>query len=323
MENPEIDYIVCVKPTTRIAVGERFLLKAYPQVNGKVLIGGYWISLSRFNIVKDAGHIPEQQSLAELLKIHQGDKPIGTCSYAMRPYNGNDIFKINDICHARIVQDTIIKQVVLLVEPYIKRVEQWRGDSEHYTRAVNYILYRSPWSSIFINPDYRNNYGCVELDTNRGVNAVASAAIALRTCSEFYALNTIFCNLIDAGVSEHVAYIIAHQCGTGVGNNSGAHHIFDNLVTIDSIKDFFNTGKFMDEGPKYNNQPHKRYTIIESQFSKDYHNNDTIGIVLTNYAKECNTITKINRWGEQVYSWKHPNNLIPIAYKFEEEYFNA
>ena len=116
-------------------------------------------------------------------------------------------------------------------------------------------------------------------------------------------------------------YIIAHQCGTGVGDNGGAHHIFDSETTIASIKDFFNTGKFLDEGPKYNNQSHKRYTIIESQFGREDRNN--IGIVLKNYAKECNTITKINRWGEQVYSWKHPNNLIPIAYKFEEEYFNA
>ena len=203
------------------------------------------------------------------------------------------------------------------------RIRQSAEVEALYLRAVDYILHRSPWASIFINKDFKNNFGCVDLDVNRGLNAVAAAAIALRTCSEYVEANETFCALVDAGIDEHVSYIVAHQClRKGISSNGGGHHIFSSACSKRSVFDFFKTGKFLDEGTPYKDN-RDLYQIIGSQFEEYTDFNKQIGTALINIAARCKTIKKGERWGGVIYTWEASNNLIPVAQQLEKEFQNV
>ena len=254
------------------------------------------------------------------------------CSYAIMNDKGEVKYHVNDVCHARISPYNFpgkLTGVSLMVEAHAKRIRDDDESAEKealYLRAIDYILHRSPWASVFTNKDFKKNFGCVDLDVNRGVNAVACAAIALRTCSEYTNNNAVFCALVDAGVNKHIAYIVAHRCmGKGVGNNNGGHHVFSNACLTSTVLEFFKTGKFIDEGPLYK-ENNERYLITSAQFTEDLHGNhkeQQLGTKLLDIAAKCNTLKKDEKWGSVAYFWETPNNLIPLAQQLEKEFHNV
>lgn len=325
-------YLVCVKPTLLIRKNQSFVLHKIVKRNDKYLINGRWVSASRFIISDVKPEIKFDKSVAQELQKAQANKGrIGTCSYAIGLEDGHIVFQVNDICHARIrpkKRNSIPVAVSLMVSAHIERIKNAEEDlSEevlNYKKVIDYILNRSPWASVFTNTDYENNFGCVDMDVERGVNAIASAAIALRTASEFQTSNRVFVSLIEAGINEDVAYIITHQCqGNIVGMFSGNHHIFSNCVTISTLVSFFKTGKFIDEGPKYNTiKSLCDYIVIKSMFHENYELPDTVGKWLIKASDDIETIVENkNPWGGVRLNWTHPNNLIPLAYKFEKELY--
>lgn len=333
-EENEVKYWQCVRGSVTVAVGELFRANEIVTDNvGRLLIKGRWQSINRFRIVElpEQAAPPPPESLAKLLKEAQDRAGhIGMCSYAIMNDKGNVKYQVNDICHARIrpygMQGPFVG-VSLMVEAHAVKIRGVSPEAEAlYLRAIDYILHRSPWSSIYINKDFKNNFGCVDLDVNRGIHAVACAAIALRTCSEYPLNNKTFCALVDAGVNEHVAYIIAHSCmNRGVGNNSGNHHVFSIACTLESVMSFFKTGKFIDEGTPYKDGK-EVYKIVSSQFVEDVNqrNKDKqLETWLTKLASNLPTFKKGEMWGAVVYRWEVPNNLIPLAYQLEKEFHNV
>lgn len=342
-EEEKVRYWECIKGSVTVAVGERFPAKEVPiDEEGSLLIKGRWQSVTRFKIVK----LPEQaplkkenkpappppKSLAQLLKEAQDKEGyIGMCSYAIMNDKGAVKYQVNDICHARIRPYNFHGKytgVSLMVEAHavkIRKDESFEAEAS-YLRAIDYILNRSPWSSVYINKDFKKNFGCVDLDVNRGVNAVACAAIALRTCSEYTRCNEVFCALVDAGVNEHIAYIVAHGCmAKGVGNNSGGHHVFSNACIVDTVFAFFKTGKFIEEGFPFKDNE-QRYSIVSAQFKEDIQliNVDKqLGTKLIAIASKLPTFKKEKKWGTVICKWEVPNNLIPLAQQLEKEFHNV
>lgn len=341
-EEKKVKYWLCIKGSINALVGSRYAVDNTLRRDNLLLINGRWQSVSRFEIVE----IPEQvapkkeekpappppKSLAQLLKEAQDkERVIGMCSYAIMNDKGVVKYQINDICHARIRPYDLqgpFTGVSLMVEYHAQKIRNHESPEEEilYLRAIDYILNRSPWSSIYINKDFKKNFGCVDLDVNRGIHSVACAAIALRTCSEYTSNNKTFCALVDAGVNEHVAYIVAHSCmSKGVSNNSGGHHVFSTACTFDSVLSFFKTGKFIKEGTPYKDNQ-ERYMIVSSQFVEDInhkHKDKQLGTWLINRASNIPTFKKIDKWGAVAYQWEVPNNLIPIAYQLEKEFHNV
>ena len=333
-EEEKVRYWECIKGSVTIAVGERFLAKEVPVDGaGSLLIKTRWQSATRFKIVE----LPEQaapppKSLAQLLKEAQVKMAhIGTCSYAIMNDNGRVMYHVNDVCHARISPYNLPGEytgVSLMVEAHAAKIRDQESPENEalYLRAIDYILHRSPWSSIYINKDFKKNFGCVDLDVNRGVNAVACAAIALRTCSEYTSSNKVFAALVDAGVNEHIAYIVAHGCmSKGVGNNTGGHHVFSSSCLTSTVFEFFKTSKFINEGPLYKKRS-SPYCVISAQFTEDVYGNHRekqLQTKLLDIAAKCNTIKQVEKWGSVVWSWETPNNLIPLAQQLEKEFNNV
>lgn len=332
-EEKKVKFWVCIKGSHSVAEGSHYPIEGTSRRDNLLLINGRWQSMSRFKVVE----LPEEKlippkSLAELLKEEQ-DRigRISTCSYAVMNDKGVIKYHVNDICHARIRPYNFpgtLTGVSLMVEAHAKKIRVDSSPEEEalYLRAIDYILHRSPWSSIYINKNFKNNFGCVDLDVDRGVNAVACAAIALRTCSEYASNNKVFCALVEAGVNEHVAYIIAHSCmNKGVGNNSGGHHVFSGACTLKSILSFFKTGKFIDEGATYRENK-EGYVVISSQLVEDIDNvlkDEKLGYWLLGMVDKLPTIDKVQKWGSVTYTWKVPNNLIPLANQLEKEFNNV
>lgn len=342
-EEKKVRYWECIKGSVTIAVGVRFLAEWVPvDAAGKLLILGRWHSATRFKIVE----LPEQavpkeenkpappppKSLAQLLKEAQVNMAhIGMCSYAIMNDKGKVNYHVNDVCHARISPYNLPGEytgVSLMVEAHVVKIRDQESPENEalYLRAIDYILHRSPWSSIYINKDFNNNFGCVDLDVNRGVNAVACAAIALRTCSEYTSSNKVFAALVDAGVNEHIAYIVAHGCmSKGVGNNTGGHHVFSSSCLTPTVFAFFKTGMFINEGPLYKKKS-SRYSVISAQFTDDVHNKHKekqLQTKLLYIAAKCNTLKQVEKWGSVVWYWETPNNLIPLAQQLEKEFHNV
>ena len=330
-EEKKVKCWVCIKGSHSVAEGSHYPIEGTSRRDNLLLINGRWQSMSRFKVVE----LPEEKlippkSLAQLLKEAQdrAEGLIRMCSYAVMNDKGAVKYLVNDICHARIrPYDLSCKYVgvSLMVGAHSDRIRiRQSAEAEAlYLRAVDYILHRSPWASIFINKDFKNNFGCVDLDVNRGINAVACAAIALRTCSEYVEANETFCALVDAGIDEHVSYIVAHQCvRNGIGNNGGGHHIFSSACSKRSVFDFFKTGKFLDEGTPYKDNK-DTYQIILSQFEEHVDSNKQIGTALIGIAAKCKTIRKGERWGGVIYTWEASNNLIPVAQQLEKEFQNV
>ena len=330
-EEKKVKCWVCIKGSHSVVEGSHYPIEGTPRRDNLLLINGYWQSMSRFKVVE----LPEEKlippkSLAQLLKEAQdrAEGHIRMCSYAVMNDKGAVKYLVNDICHARIRPYDLSGKYVgvsLIVGAHSDkiRIQQSAEAEALYRRAVDYILHRSPWASIFINKDFKNNFGCVDLDVNRGINAVACAAIALRTCSEYVEANETFCALVNAGIDEHVSYIVAHQCvRNGIGNNGGGHHVFSSACSKRSVFDFFKTGKFLDEGTPYkdNKDP---YLIIGSQFEEYADHNNKIGTVLIDIAAKCKTIGKSERWSGVIYTWEASNNLIPVAQQLEKEFQNV
>lgn len=341
-EENRVKYWVCIKGSSSVEEGRHYLVENTLRNRNLLLINGRWHSVNRFKLVElpeqaapkkeDKPAPPPPKSLAKLLKEEQ-DKigRIVTCSYAIMDDKGVVKYQVNDICHARIRPLSFpgtLTGVSLMVEAHAKKIRVDSSPEEEalYLRAIDYILHRSPWSSIYINKDFKNNFGCVDLDVDRGVNAVACAAIALRTCSEFASNNKVFCALVEAGVNEHVAYIIAHSCmNKGVGNNSGGHHVFSGACTLKSILSFFKTGKFIDEGATYRENK-EGYVVISSQLVEDIdgeRKDEKLGYWLFGMVDKLPTIDKVQKWGSVTYTWKVPNNLIPLANQLEKEFNNV
>lgn len=333
-EEKKVKCWVCIKGSHSVAEGSHYPIEGTPRRDNLLLINGRWQSMSRFKVVE----LPEEKpippkSLAQLLKEAQDNEQglIHTCSYAVMNDKGAVKYLVNDICHARIRPYDLSGRYVgvsLMVGAHSDkiRIRQSAEEEALYLRAIDYILHRSPWSSIYINKDFKKNFGCVDLDVDRGVNAVACAAIALRTCSEFESNNKVFCALVEAGVNEHVAYIIAHSCmNKGVDNNSGGHHVFSGACTLKSILSFFKTGKFIDEGATYRENK-ERYVVISSQLVEvidDERKDEQLGYWLFGIVDKLPTIDKVQKWGSVTYTWKVPNNLIPLANQLEKEFNNV
>lgn len=341
-EEKKVKYWVCIKGSTNVLAGNRYVVGNTPRRDHLLLINRRWCSVSRFTIVEydepaapkkeDKPAPPPPKSLAQLLKEAQGNRGrISTCSYAIMNDKGVVKYQVNDICHARIRPYDFpgkLTGVSLMVKAHAKRIRDDESAEKEalYLRAIDYILHRSPWSSVFTNKDFKKNFGCVDLDVNRGINAVACAAIALRTCSEYTANNTVFCALADAGVNEHIAYIVAHGCmNKGIGNNTGGHHVFSGNCLTTTVLEFFKTGKFLNEGTPYKDNKN-RYLIVAAQFTEDLlqkHKEHQLITKLFDIAAKCKTLKKGEKWGSVAYFWEAPNNLIPLAQQLEKEFHNV
>jgi hypothetical protein len=149
-----------------------------------------------------------RHAVALALQEEVAAKGSGVCTYSKLFADGTVKNQHQDLCHARIPDDTRkdIVALVLNISGHAKAAP----NADAYKSFVDYILKDSPWSSVFL-PGQSFESGvasAVYVDVERSVAEVASAAIALRIGSEFATECRVFKLVRDAGFSGDVAHIL-------------------------------------------------------------------------------------------------------------------
>lgn len=245
----------------------------------------------------------------------------GLCAYSMLFVNTTDGTYFNrdqiiDICHARIApreNADNVQAVAVCTDVFRENL------NENQTRYMDFILNRSHFASTFIgNKDVNTKPVAVKMDVNKGLNEIAVAAILVRTVWEHRNNARVFVNLVDAGISEHVAMLFAW-----LGNellNSGGHHMFHIGVNLKVLKDWIKTGAFISTGDPYRTS-RAAYQVsagIWGDFPEfERPKPGSIGEWCRNTAKELD-IKNEERWGVIYYKCT-TEQLIQLAKQFEKE----
>lgn len=170
---------------------------------------------------------------------------VGECSYAIEFNDGERVFQVADVCHARLRQmsDREITSVVLDVQGHILN-----NESQEYRAYIDYIINVSPWSSVFhrkgLHHAIKNG---IYLDVNRPISNVLGAAVALREGSEFKWKLPLFNKIIEAGFSGNVAYLLSACCvptkdGYYYGGFLNSHRVLDSRQDKEKLFAFFREG---------------------------------------------------------------------------------
>jgi len=203
----------------------------------------------------------------------------GTCSYAIEFANGHRRFQSNDACHARIRWGEKMSRgdeannppvaIACNIHGHIKHVGQY-ADGAAYKAFVNYMLNDSPWADAWLTKDVDEAMkGCAMMDVTKPYSYVCSAAIAMRTGSEYAKSLKVFKDLLDWKYNPNVAYLVS-QCTTVHNNgayqfipNGGSHHVWHTGMEMSKVVSFFNDKKLNVEDKPYNNSPNSYYTIFK------------------------------------------------------------
>jgi len=201
----------------------------------------------------------------------------GTCSYAIRFADGRDRFQIRDVCHARLrfggfsepADQRYLEHKPIAVALNVVGHLKDQDKAPAMKRMYEYILLRSPWRFAFIQKPLEDVFTSgVYLDINQSYSFVVAAAIALRTVSEFPYRTKFFCRAADAGIPEHIAFIMSVMLDRDTPklmDFGGGHHVMSTYEN--NIRDVF---KFFKDGPPdlkekpYKDTVDRSYTIFKS-----------------------------------------------------------
>lgn len=139
---------------------------------------------------------------------------------------------------------------------------QWL-DKQDVISYLDWIANRSPFSSIFITKDAEKmiDEGMI-VDTHHPANVVVGALILARGCSEYVSICYTFNRLVEQGVNENLACVMAHTFGCSKGGKElylqqghySGHVLFDRKgVECKGYIDNFvkgNLGNFMEKYSK-------------------------------------------------------------------------
>lgn len=330
----EMEKVICIDIRGSLTLSIRGNNAEYvvqERKNGKVKILGYWFDDRRF--IKAAGKNkvaekkPKVPTLLEELNRQVGNNA-GTCSYAIEFENGHRRYQLRDACHARIPfpyyrnvkEEREVVSLCLNISGHAANMHD--EEQNNYWYYVDYILNRSPWSSMFIgnkNLDNIKKEGGVYVDVNRGINEIMSAAVALRMGSEFKHILANFYNLSQAGCNENIAWIVSkHFFKTKYGIDGGGHSTLQSSLNFKQYVQTMETGVFPNPGPQYATSCERGYVICRAMVKEEGEN---INVVFKKCLDGLKFFIKEKEgWGDVSYKYTHPNNLIPLVNKLEEYY---
>lgn len=280
-----------------------------------------WFSISRFVLDKAAPKPkeeakaiikPARRDLRDLLEEKVAGRP-GTASYAIRDEKDNINFHVRDVCHARmntsnaygannIRVNSKVTDVALSLKNHVDAKER-----ESYLRFVEYALTRSFAKNCFITKDAQEAWDKgVLMNVEENFNYVTTAAIFLRTGSEYSSRLPLFTEIVDAGFSENTAYlysqlVVAQKGELQLTAMGGGHHFFNTGMLPEQLKKTFNEGFWIREKEMapYSEHHACRYNVFESVAGVDKNGKDTLYNLLTPKVSEIPNARKSEEWGVQ------------------------
>lgn len=262
----------------------------------------------------------------------------GTCSYAIEFASGHRRFQSNDACHARMrwgkdygnndKEGDKPVAVACNIHGHIKRVTAV-VDFEAYKVFVKYMLNDSPWADAWLTKDVDEAMkGCAMMDVTKHFSYVCSAAIAMRTGSEYPRFLSVFKKLIDMKYSPNVAYIMSQMTNiTGNGsyeiiNQGGSHHVFHSNMDLAKVVAFFNDKKLNVENKPYNESEKVMYFIFRTMADDTgfKHGNPSIISTITNANKELVYVNKTGWSNYETVRAKDFNEYLKIVNTFARNF---
>lgn len=220
---------------------------------------------------------PVKKTLAQQLMDNAGNRA-GTCSYGIEFEDGRIRLQAHDACHARMRWGSRMSGTdkdnskPIAIACYIRgHVHSMKDEyKEAYKLHVKYMLNDSPWADAWLTKDVDEALnGCAMMDVTKPFSYVCSAAIAMRSGSEFPEFLPMFKRLLDMKYSPHVAYLMSHMTQVKGGeftviNQGGSHHVFHSGMFLNKVVDFFDNKKINFEDKPFNESPNTYYTIFKT-----------------------------------------------------------
>ena len=288
-------YVTCLTRKYRnLVFGNHYLIERVTRIGSLKFVGHrHLYDRKNFALAVGVNPVPMKvpvappppvvkKTMVQKLMDKAGDRA-GTCSYAIEFDNGDIRLQSHDACHARMRYGSRMSggdkdnAKPIAVACYIRGHNNGLGEQyrEAYKAHVKYMLNDSPWADAWLTKDPDEALkGCAMMDVTKPFSYVCSAAIAMRSGSEYCKFLPLFKRLLDMKYSPNVAYLMSHM--TQVNGNkhtvihqTGSHHVFHSGMSLTKVADFFNNKKLFRTDKPYNESHNTYYEIFKVMAEHD------------------------------------------------------
>lgn len=197
--------------------------------------------------------------IRDQLKLLNADR--GLCNYGNVTLSGDGKLKHNiqasDICHARVCRNGYNNaEKVLAVLDVVHDYEQRGAKPEEYIRLVDWHINRGPYAKF-----YRQRSAKIAitkglmLDGSKATHTeIMGACIMLRMATEYRGWLSLWIKLVDAGIDEGVAWVVAaNTISSGQKwalKQHGGHSLHTDNHGVKALLDFMKRGPIREHGDK-------------------------------------------------------------------------
>jgi hypothetical protein len=212
------------------------------------------VGRSRMNIAQLKEAIKGADNTLEVeLRKQVGDNG-GVCSFAYQRKNGEKVYWVRDVCHARIPHRGNCVKLVLDIGGHYAQAQDKQLVKDFY----QYVLNESPWASLFLtkNVDKALKFG-VLVDVQQPISRIMSGAVTLRHAGEpaFCARLPTWQEFRKLGLSDNLAWFATqgfHRMNKdSISGFDEWHDTFGSTQSLAGVVKFFKEGfhENLGEGP--------------------------------------------------------------------------
>lgn len=257
----------------------------------------------------------------------------GMANYALAFTKSDTRFQINDACHARLCwgyreiekkkEGDEITAMAMAIDQSFKHVGKL-GDQ--YKDYVSYILKDSHFKDCFITHDVEDAIANgVLFNINRNVSELMGAAIALREAHEYRDKLVVWKDVIDAGYSKDVAFLMSAFISTDNGIRcENGHRLMSQRYALNDLILFMKKGYYKKLPAIFNDKTQTKYEVHNTIFG---HNTGKGWINAKAHEEKGKTIAKFleensnmevegEGWGRQeTYHYKESIPMLSKAFQ--------
>lgn len=200
-------------------------------------------------------------------KVMDGFGRHALCNFSIEFKDGERVHEIMAPCYAAIQHHggEEVKRLCFSLINTKHRLDE--ADFKMYRTYIKYILFNSPFSSVFLKTTMRTaiNHGAY-VDVNRTASEIVTALIALREGMEYPARLPVFVEMLKAGYSGNTAYIVSAVVNKATNKArgyiqtrvDGGHKVLENEMDVEDLFSTFKNGISPKHLPILYNKPYSK-----------------------------------------------------------------
>ena len=172
------------------------------------------------------------------------------CNYSIEFDNGKIRHQAPYACHARLrwmgryddvdLGDRIVN-IALNINAHHKKMDD--KTRKQHERFIQYMLNDSPWAFCFVTKDVKEALEVgILMDVNQNVSHIVGAAMSLRLATEWSAVLTPFCDVLNKGYSGNVAFLCSGHLMGGKVTTWPGHASLTSTLGTKAVTKFFKEG---------------------------------------------------------------------------------